>query len=68
MKVANEARKAYQHSGNMFHKIGRSAGNNAPAVLVSLQCISDNDYTKILCGGLKFIFGVSKRLIESGSH
>lgn len=50
-------RKAKGKKG-MFRKAGRYIGDHADIIDPWLQLIPDTDYSSVVCGGLKFVFGV----------
>ncbi|KAI9810740.1 MAG: hypothetical protein M1827_006078 [Pycnora praestabilis] len=57
---AERAVKAYNTKGkkNPVRAVGKAMGNTAPAIKAWLDLLPDGEYTSIVCGALKLVFGV----------
>ena len=65
IRSARDAENVYVDSakglGGLHRKVGRWAGDSAPAATPWLKCLPNGDYTSILSSGLLLVFGVSGR-------
>ena len=62
MEKASQAEEVYQDKAKgkkgIFRRSWRKVGDAGPAINPWLELLPDGDYSSILCGGLKLVFGV----------
>lgn len=66
---ADNAIKVYNTKGKIWQKnparvTGRAMGKIAPAIQAWLELLPDGEYTSIVCGALKLVFGAAARMQE----
>ncbi|MCJ1270774.1 hypothetical protein MMC22_010671 [Lobaria immixta] len=66
---ADNAIKVYNTKGKIWQKnparvTGRAMGKIAPAIQAWLELLPDGEYTSIVCGALKLVFGVERSSVS----